>query len=454
MLKFAVDRCVLILFIAVALTNPSIADEPQLLQHRVDAMSQQVERLLGIQLQQEVIGSRVGRDEFRKQSRGQLELVMPKERMNGAFRSFQLLGLLPAGDFDVYALFDLSLGLASAYYNPQTKSVHFLDNAAKATTDYVVFHELVHAVQDQEHDLLDIAKKLAAEGSTDGLLAFKVLFEGEAVFWARLHVRNLTPEAALALPPGSLTNLFGSPELMTSKTIVSSLKKRSKQNPKLRFTAFAMKFCPPLLVRALYLPYSCGDNTALRIFQRGGRRALRQAYADASALNTRDLLFDIEPKAVSRGITKIELADLQSEFGANWRLKHSDTIGSLVLHTMFERHIEPANKIAKSWEGDRIQVWENDGQRVLLGLVVFDSEATAKLFATELVALCRETWFQGKAICEHAASGTHLSADTDHLIVERRKRVVAFVRSRDFAGPAKIASSLWKSQFSRLIDSK
>lgn len=129
--------------------------------------------------------------------------------------------------------------------------------------------------------------------------------------------------------------------------------------------------------------------TVLRIVKRGGRQALRQSFEDVSSLNTRDMLFPDPQNEEPRGATKVQLASVEDKLGNQWKRKHDDTIGALVLHTMFEHRADRATEIAKSWNGDRIQLWKDEDDGVaLLGLVEFETAEAAKLFETEFIRLC------------------------------------------------------------------
>ncbi|MCG8649903.1 MAG: hypothetical protein MI861_08720 [Pirellulales bacterium] len=443
-------RVVFGLLIGVVALTPAKGEEQ--LQDRVDRIAKEVGGVVGIELKEQVVAERISRDEHRKILGSQVEILLPKERLGGLFRSWQLLGLLPDDNllsddnFGVERLLDLTVSAIGATYNPDTKSVQLMPGAEQSVSDETVFHELVHAVQDQRHDLKRVFERLGTLASTDATMAFKLLLEGEAVFWPTLYRRQMTLEQALRLPPQAQTEIFGRAQPLTSRTIVRNFEHNARRNPRLKARASAMKRLPPLMVRFLSLPYAIGDNAVLRILNRGGRPALRQSFEDVSGLNTRDLLFPDPRRGEPRGVTEIQLASVKDKLGSQWKLKHDDTMGALVLHTMFEHREDRATEIAKSWNGDRIQLWEDEGDGVaLLGLVTFETAEAAKLFESELIGLCREKWWRGKAIGELEHGGTHLVAGGDHLVIERRERSVVFLRGTGCKNPASAASSLWGS---------
>lgn len=430
------------LLIGLVVLTPAKGEEP--LQDHFDRIAKEVGAVVGIELKAQVAAERISHDEYRKILRSQIEILFPKNRIGGLLRSWQLLGLLPDDKLDFEVLLDMTATATGAAYNPDTKSVQLTPGSERSVSAKNVFHELVHAAQDQRHDLKRIHERLGTLSSTDAMMAFKVLLEGEAVFWPTLYQRQKTLEQALRLPPESQTEIFGDDEPLTSQQMVRNFEQGAKRDPRVNALASTMRLLPPLMVRSLSLPYSKGDNAVLRIVKRGGRQALRQSFEDVSNLNTRDMLFPDPQNEKPRGVTKVQLAPVEDKLGNQWKLKHEDTMGALVLHTMFEHHVDQATEIAKSWNGDRIQLWEHEHDGVaLLGRAEFETAEAAKLFETELIRLCREKWMRGKTIRELESDGTHLAADADHFVLERRECCVAFLRSTGCKNAASVASALW-----------
>lgn len=447
MTRLTPTHVVLSLLIGVVVLTPAKGEDQ--LQDRVDRIAKEVGGIVGIELKEQVVAEGISRDGYRNILRGQIETILPKKRLDGLLGSWQLLGLLPDDNFDFEAMLDLTVSAISATYNPDTKSIQLKPGSEKIS-DETVFHELVHAAQDQRHDLNRISELLGTLASTDAMMAYKFLQEGEAVFWPTLYRRQMTLEQALKLPPELETEIFGDVEPLTSLEMVRNFELGAKRDPRIQARATAMKLMPPVMVRSLSLPYGKGDNAVLRILKRGGRQALRQSFEDLSSLNTRDMLFPIPQNEEPRGVTKVQLASVEDKLGNQWRLKHDDTVGALGLHTMFEHRVERATEIAKSWNGDRIQLWEGeDDGVVLLGLVEFETAEAAKLLEAEFILLCRKKWWPGKTIRELESVGTHLVADGDHFVLERREFSVVFLRGTGCKNAASVASALWGNKTNR-----
>jgi hypothetical protein len=179
------------LLIGIATLTPAKGDDQ--LQDRCDRIAKEVERLVGIELKKQVAVQRISRDEYRKSMRSQVEAQLIKKRIDGWIRSLQLLGLFD-DRFDFEELLDHVATAANANYSPATKMIQIIPGSESSETDETVFHELVHAAQDQRHDLNRIFEQLDTLGSTDAMMAFRVLLEGEAVFWPMLFTRQMTLE--------------------------------------------------------------------------------------------------------------------------------------------------------------------------------------------------------------------------------------------------------------------
>lgn len=364
------------LLIGVAAVTPAKGDEQ--LQDRCDRIAKEVERLVELEFKTRVAVERIRRDEYRKILRRHVEVVFPRKRLDGWIRSWQLLGLFDAR-FDFEELLDHTATATNATYNPETKTIQVLPGSENSETDETVFHELVHAAQDQHHDLNGIWQQLEALASIDAVMAFRFLVEGEAVFWPMLYRRQMTLEQVVSLPPQPQIEVFGDDTFIPAQTIVSNFENNAKRDPRLNDVALAMKRTPPIMVCLLCLPYSKGDNAILRIVKRGGRQALRQSFEDLSSLNTRDLLFPSPQDEKPSGLTKVQLGSVGETLGAPWKLKHADTMGALVLHTMFEQRGDRATEIAQGWNGDRIQLWDNaDDGVVLTGRMDFEIADSAR----------------------------------------------------------------------------
>ena len=163
-----------------------IAEEkdPRLLNLRDAArdMAAEVERLRGLKFEQPFMRRLITREQVGAWMRRDLEKEMPAEDVRKMVTVGAAFGLL-APDTDVYAVFSQFIeGGAAAFYKPETGTFYHIEGNDGRGARPIVFHELVHAVEDQ-HFSLDAFYR-AVEKDNDMGLARRGLVEGSACHFA------------------------------------------------------------------------------------------------------------------------------------------------------------------------------------------------------------------------------------------------------------------------------
>lgn len=429
---------------------PAVAQQSnEELQKRVNDLCKDVADTLGVQFENEVPAAYQSREDFRKFVEASFEKEMPAEKRDALTRTYRLLGLVPK-DFDlVKTIGEMMESQAAAYYDPETKKMYVLmSDSENSMLDMILFHELVHAVQDQEHDLNNTMKKLAEAGNDDAASAYRFLVEGEASFWMQAYmVEQQTGTAWEELPAMAKNMALGQAKNTTTKSIIQSMELQAKMmgddNPDLIKAAEQIKNVPPIFVRSLVDPYMRGMYAASKLYDEGGAAAFRTQFKDDPPTNTRDMMFaDDWMENPKRGFETVRFDDLAPVFGDGWTKLHEDTIGAVTLHTFFEDSRSTADKIAKGWQGDRVQTWSKGEDAVVCGRIVFANDGAAEAFVKNLDRLYREQWTSGK-IVEHAGEFTHLSDGADHLLIQRKEASVVFARGALQADATKLVGALW-----------
>ena len=393
------NKHVALLLIAVV-ASPCVAEEkkgkkPKAIdQARVNRVLRDVERIVQVKNVKQVPGSFVTRADFQKHSEQQFEMLFPQQRLAGTLAMVKALGLVPRAIGDVKTLLKKFNTPAIAYYNAATKKMHFIGDK---TSDGTLFHELVHAVQDQRHDLIKLSRLMATNGTLDNLVALKFLVEGEATLWTKIYGRK-SDKKVKDYSDVSARFLLGGFKPLTSKQIVRNLQANSKNNPQLLFAAIAMRLAPRIMVRFAYLPYTTGDNAAFYVVKRHGAAGLHKLYQQPLLLNSRDMLFAKEVLGQQWGIEKVTLKQRDRPDGVAWKMLHRDTLGAFIWHTLLEDKPELANEICAAWSGDTVELWKNKKAERLIGIVSFHNEDAAKKFAAEFKAKKYEVKVEGRKV--------------------------------------------------------
>jgi hypothetical protein len=323
--------------------------------------------------------------------------------------TYELVGLVPSGTRLEPAMERMLTTQLAAFYDPHTKVLVVAKQAVVgrgaglrlfATVtgrdlvgELVVSHELTHALQDQYWGL-PADSEPATASNTDRLLARRALLEGDAT-WA------------------SFATVSGGTLDEATRTRV--LRQMSGLSAEL---ATALPDVPSLLRDALAFQYQGGTIFVDRLLARGDWAAVDRAQADPPA-STEQVLHPErylaskrdEPTAVVLGITPA----LRS---AGYQLALADTLGELVMRSLFARVFPPeqAARIAEGWDGDRLVAFARGQDLVVAWMSVWDTERDAVEFADSITQAMPAT------------------------SVERRGRRVLVLRG---PAPAGTAAQLW-----------
>jgi hypothetical protein len=213
-----------------------------------------------------------------------------------------------------------------------------------------LYHELVHALQDQHYNLKG-ALDWKPEQS-DIQTALQALAEGDATVAMLDVARSAAGLAQMDFPVGLLQ--------------LDSLLMQAKPE-------FAN--IPGFLVRALISPYADGLTFVREIRARGGGWAAVDAAWRERPISTEQILhpdkylarepvLPVAPIALPPGFVKTTFRDVMGEQG---------------LKLLFEEWA-PANSAAlaaSGWGGDRIAVFSNDSENTALWHLIFDDEVSA-----------------------------------------------------------------------------
>jgi hypothetical protein len=342
-------------------------------------MGAEVARLRGLPWKHDVMRRLVTRTEVGEWMRRDLRKEMPEDKA----REMVLVGAetgLCKRETDVYAIFSQFMEAgAAAFYKPDTRTFYHIEGNDGRGAYPVVFHELVHALEDQYFDLDALYKGI--ENDSDRALAMRGLVEGSASLYQGLYEKE-HPEDAKAMMAAQMK-----PELM------------GKQMKMLNEV-------PPFLIASMGLyPYQNGKAWCQRMGAADPAVAER-LYRDPPVSTEQVLHPDKFPFEGARdwphAVAKPEAGDV---LGAGWKELESDTMGELVTGVLLAQlrnggsyaatvmsvggatggfGVSGATKKAvEGWDGDRYAAWVREGtdEALVLWSTVWDSDADAREFA-------------------------------------------------------------------------
>jgi hypothetical protein len=282
---------------------------------------------------------------------------------------FVLLGFTEPGDLSVEAEVNRTVELTAAYYGFEARTITVIDRAddTRGFTDVnaTLLHEFVHALQNEEHDLLDLQTQIVP--TFDGFTAVENLFEGEASF----H-ETISYLAQEQLPLSSLVfdRLFSFGRAQSEMDIFAQ--------PGAFNTARAL------------MPYVYGPAWAYAVWTTGGSPALQERY-DPSRVPESSL--DIMRLALGktnfgRPITDFPMDNVfflgaPPADDAEVVPIGTDRLGAFTVYVAGRLNGDAilAQDAALAWRGDQLDVFELDaGGSAGRWTLIFESEAHAISF--------------------------------------------------------------------------
>lgn len=344
-----------------ALRQPTAAAEkPEDRAATLRTIESQTSQLRGLPFKKPVTYKSIGRDELKKYLQGKIAEQYNSQEMRDYGRSLETLGLLPAGTDLMEAILAMYDEQVAAFYVPEERALYtFKEKNFDGNIDKITLaHELTHALQDQNYDLVKFPLK--AKDNDDLALAASSLVEGDAtLLMAQFYGEYLDPRNMIG-------DLLGA--VMGQKTAHLSA-------------------APAFLRDSLLFPYQQGTEFATALFAAGGTEKLHEAFLNPPQ-STKEIL---HPEKFLRDRQAPEKIELPSRTKAGWRLIGNNVVGEFGLRSMFGEQVGvfEAQRAAQGWNGDRYHVYERgtNGPCVLVWSTAWETEADATEFVSAYTRL-------------------------------------------------------------------
>jgi chorismate mutase len=317
------------------------------------SIEQQTSELRGLPFKNPVNYKIIDRAELRRVLVGKVKEQYTEQEMRDYSRTLSAVGLVPEGTDLLNVLVSLYNEQVAAFYVPEEHALYtFKDLVFSSNLDKMLLsHELTHALQDQNFDLLKYPLKVKT--NDDLALATSALIEGDAtVLMTRWYVENVDPSKML----GDLGAMF------------------SQNTAKLREA-------PAYLREMLMFPYQEGQQFAMALYSSGGTAAIDAAFHNPPT-TTKDIL---HPDKFLHQRATPEQIDLPKLEAADWRLIGNNTLGEFGTRFVLEQGMGAydAQLLAEGWNGDRYQVYEQGTNRptAFVWATAWETDSQATEFA-------------------------------------------------------------------------
>jgi hypothetical protein len=400
---------------ASASTNPGLA--PLREQRMIEAALAKVEQNRGLKAKAAVPGHVLSRTAMLDKVKEHLAKEVPDSVILREGRVLQLLGLVPLVFDYKAAMFALLEEQLAGFYAPEDGTMYLAQDLEGDMAEATLFHELVHALQDQTWNLKANAKYKPGEG--DLSFARSALAEGDAT--------------SSMLDPLLAKNGVRTLDIPDDKAEQLILGAATQAGP---------KATPAIMQHSLVAPYATGLRFVNALRRKGGWSAVNEAWA-APPKTSEQILHQAkfathEPALDVKAPTAVAL-------GPGFQVKDEDTNGELGFALMFDEFTGKktpgkGREAARDWGGDRMTFFEKEDQVALAMRLDYDA-AQGKYAARAFEIVSRGlTEMLGAPKAKTANFVCFERPDTGPLSIARKGDRIAFT-----VGPAKVSGDAWSS---------
>ena len=350
-------------------------------------MMKKVEEIRGLKFKEDVKRVWKSREEAKAEMLDELEKQAQKQDLASVSKVFAFLGFIKDGQ-DLKTLFaDFISAAAGGYYIPEKKVFSLVRGMNLDANRPVVFHELVHAVEDQYFDWEERTDKYTEEDYSDAAEALHAVVEGSARRYENLFVDS---------EPG-----------LRAKYMAAQMQESMKQ------MGAMLKAPPSFLIAIGMFPYENGSLFLSQVLPgmvaaEGDKypseiAALAAIYADPP-MSTEQILHPEKYLGARDLPRKVAMAGAAGALGEGWKEVLQDSLGEFSLGLVLNASLFPNNLQAQvgvvstkeghvayrgdtataigGWDADRFAFYESkDGLQCLAWVTAWDSPADAAEFA-------------------------------------------------------------------------
>jgi hypothetical protein len=351
-----------------------------------------------------VKGAIISREALRKRIENDLLTDLEPELIEGTTELLFALNLTRA-DFDFFRNLLVLYGTQLAgYYDPRQKEMVLLDDLGVEAQVATLWHELVHALQDQHYDLQTLTKWSAGKG--DAVSVAQSFAEGDAM--SAMMDMMLVPRGQSALDV---------PESVVAQTMASI-----EALPEVRDV-------PSILKRSIVAPYTDGIAFTHTLRREGDWPRVDEAWRKPPE-TTEQLLHPEKFRA--REAAEV-LPMPKGPPGGPATARFSDVLGEQTIRLVLEEWVplETARNAAAGWAGDRVAVFIDGDKRAAAIALRYDDEASAR---RALEAMARG------ALSDPIESATRVRSETSEG-GQKAARAGRHCSERDLRGPFAVVRS-------------
>ena len=336
----------------VSPSRASVAEKPQAAADGAVAEALElVARVRQLPAKAQVPGVRMERTELYAEMQRLLVEETPREALAGNAELLFALDTVPESfelERTIAALYASEL---AGFYDPKARQMVLATDLGRDAEAVTLYHELVHALQDQHFDLGRSLTFRPEESDTQA--ALHSLAEGDAT--------------------SAMVDIFAAARGVATIDIPSSALRL--QSVVLQATPGSIQV-PGIIARSILAPYADGlDFVRYLREHRGGFPGVNQAF-EKPPLSTEQILHP-EKYLAQEPIVQLPAPAAPPGFSEG---VFRDVVGEQALRLLFEEWApaSDAASAASDWGGDRVAVFSQGQSRVVRWHLVFDTDAAAR----------------------------------------------------------------------------
>jgi len=344
---------------AAAIKKP----DPTAALNATDEVLKVVSRMRQLEIKSPVKSGLKTKDEIEASVIHDLDESTPAAELEASQKTLLKLGLV-SKDFQLRdAIVKLLREQVAGYYEPKTKEFYLAAWLPLSEQKKVMAHELVHALQDQHFDLRRFEKW--PKGDSDTEMAIHALIEGEAMLVMIQY--DMEENGLKGVDIGKLPSL--TEQLLKADTSDDA-------------SYPVLSAAPRVLRENLQFPYVYGVGFTQTVYKNSSWRGLDNAYRELPA--STEQIIHPEKFFAREAPVKIDIPDLVSAFGKDWKQADADVNGEFGYMVILGEFInkDTARTAAAGWGGDRYGFYENKAANatVLVQYTTWDTAADAREF--------------------------------------------------------------------------
>lgn len=295
------------------------------------------------------------RDQVRAFVLAQLEDSTTQRELAGKETAYKVLGLIP-DTMNVRKLFvDLLTEQILGIYDPKTKVLYVMNGAPDEIVSITIYHELVHALQDQYINLDSLQRQT---GDDDRVLAAQSVIEGEATY------------EQMVWTLGGRTKIDVATRMPGGQDRIRDMIRESQASP--IFSA-----APMVIQEELLFPYINGQDFVARLKERQPGTLPFRAMPQSTEQVMHDRAYFASPRDMP---VRVTLPTLPNQI-------YTNTLGEFDTRLFLFEHLQDqqvASQGAIGWGGDRYTVVRTPNGVGLAWVTVWDTPVDAAEFVDAL----------------------------------------------------------------------